>query len=271
MARAFVIPGETMVKVLGGGHNSGTLIFRSGMGMTSYNLVELGLATEEIKITPKFHRREVHIDDYGPEVPAEIMWMLAEVNISMKLIHFDQNILSVCLKNSMGGATANAFPQGIIRGGDADGGRRIGLSWGGGVMKPAGSFMGNYKPLTYSGNYYLTLGLQCEQFPESMRYWRFFATYIDDVFEYPVGTERSIVELNWRCIPYPVRLTYIINSGPGALGNIGLFISGTNTSGTTFNPGTISQSGELMSSGVALWDNPQNIVGPDPQFPFYNG
>jgi hypothetical protein len=77
-------------------------------------------------------------------------------------------------------------------------------------MPGAGKLMGNGKQLYETGNRFITLILtslpteaavdpdNLVEFP-----WRFPAAYIAaNPMEIPIGTERSLVTLRWRAIPY---------------------------------------------------------------------
>src|SRR5438094_866491 len=66
------------------------------------NLSELGLPADPIRITPIFNHMDVNADAFG-RAPFECQWMLAELQVSMTLVHFDRGVLNACIALSMGG------------------------------------------------------------------------------------------------------------------------------------------------------------------------
>lgn len=196
MPRDFVINGETMVNV------QGFLSVSGGFGS-----FELGLTSESVRVSPRFIHRDVHIDDFGPDIPVEVINMLADVHIRMILVHYDPQVLTACVGESLGGSLID------------------------GRMIPAGTPMGGGFPLGAFGNHYIELTLTSP----FLSPWRFPAAYLtSQPLEIPLGTERSLVQLDWRAIPYTIPN---FSSGPMA-GPVGItFFSGS----------------EIISSGVALW------------------
>lgn len=185
MARDFVINGETLVKVKFGAHIPASVPGGS-------NLSELGLATERITVTPKFFHKDIYVNDFGPNTPAEVLAMMGDCTISMNLIHYDKNVLDTCIAESQGGTTVK--PENI--------GINLALNLGiAGVFNPTGTVMGGeYPTIMYlSGCHYMGLNLSS---PVLEMPWRFRKTYLIDTVRYPLGTEKSIVSLNWRAIPY---------------------------------------------------------------------
>lgn len=209
MARDFTIHGECLVKVKGGLHLSGRPVGE---------LAELGLATDQIRIIPKFNHYEVRVDDFGLDCPVEILTQLAEVRINMALIHFDRNVLDICIDEATGGA-------GIIGG--------FGTA---GKMTSAGQPLGNGRPIFSSGNHYISLNITSQIVGQD---WRFRSCYLaEQPMEYSIGSKSSIVVLNWKAIPY-----------------VPLFQSGgTNTSKSIIIDGIVYNPQEIRSSGVVLWD-----------------
>ena len=163
MARDFIISGETLVSVKG---MTGTPIAA---------VQELGLASDEILVVPHFSHRDLHIDDFGPDIPPEVLWMLSTVSIHMTLVHFDNDILRTCITESMAGGTE-------------------------GTMVGAGTPMGGGADIFSDKNHYISLSLSSAQL---LLPWRFRSTYLAELpVEYPLGTGASLVRLNWRAIPY---------------------------------------------------------------------
>lgn len=181
MARDFFINGPTMVYVRG----------RSDTNIGTVQ--ELGLSDTPIRVRPQFKHRPIHVDAWG-DVSPEVQFMLASVELTISLIHFDRSLLDVCLQESMGGAPAI------------------------GQLTTAGTRLGNNKALYAPGNgtlgnHYITLGLSS---PISGKPWRFFACYMNTIpMDFPLGTEKSAVATNWTCIPYD---RDIYNAGLGSYG-----------------------------------------------------
>jgi hypothetical protein len=168
MARAYTIYGEVMVYVTG--------------SVFDNELVELGLCTDSVQITPRIKNREVMYDDFGDEVPAEVMAKMTDALVKMTLIHYDEGVLSNCVRQSMGGTRLGSAS-----------------SWEDGVCGPTGRTMGGGVPLGYFGNRYVTLYIRSAV---GARQWRFPATYLLDGYDYPVGSKASEVQLTFRAIPY---------------------------------------------------------------------
>jgi hypothetical protein len=182
MSRNYLIFGETLVKVAGG-----------QVGTTD---TELGLASEPISIAPQLYFHDLHVDDYGPNVPCDVLWMLADVRIRMTLVHFDYLVLRQCLQSSMGGG-------------------------GGNSAAGAGTPLGATHALTLSSNNLLRLKLVSNNGQQTT--WTFSAAYlVDSPWELKLGTNHSLVTLNWRAIPYS----------------------------------TLGQQSEVVSSGIATWSSP---------------
>lgn len=174
MARDFSINGETLVLVKG---MQGTFLS---------HLQELGLSDSQIRITPKFSHKDMHADDFGPDIPPDVMWMLAEVQIAMTLIHFDQAVLEAVITESMCGV-------------------------GFGVMQAAGTPMGGGVARFANGNHYVGLNLTS---PVLGKPWRFLTSLLTGPpVEIPLGVEASIVQLNWRAIPYAPPTAELLSAG----------------------------------------------------------
>lgn len=170
MARDYFINHQTLVRVKGGAH-----LGTNPVGVLS----ELGLCSEAIRISPTFAHKGVNVDDFGPDVPADVMWQLAHVDVSMNLVHYDTDVLEACMDESMGGGRGT---------------NGTGLA---GVMAPAGRLLGGRKAVFASGCHLISLNLV------GNTPWRFRACYMTaPPYEYPVGNERSVVKVNWRAIPY---------------------------------------------------------------------
>ena len=221
MARSFQINGPTMVMVKGNGalNLSGQPPFYASSPFYGYGqLSQLGLAADNVTVTPRYVNRDISVTDFGPNVPAEVMWMLSDVTIRMNLVHYDKAVLDGCTAESMaGGMGLLNIPFALE-----------------GYMAPAGSLMGNGLPLLSSGNHYISLNLLS---PVLGAPWRFPASYLSDPpFSMPLGTKITPVPLTWRAIPYVP---------PSTGGGYSQSVSGL--------AGGLTGVGDILSSGVPLW------------------
>lgn len=178
MARDYFIFGETLVSVKGGEHMSGRPI-----GVVS----ELGLSTDAIVITPRYFHHDMRIDDFGPDVPADVMWNLADVTIRMNLVHYDEEVLDRCERESMGGGPALTVFDSPTN--------------NAGLIAPAGTILGGNKFLFASGNHFISVNLFSQTNAELSRRYR--TCYLaEQPVVFPIGTRASILQLTWRAIPY---------------------------------------------------------------------
>jgi len=179
------------------------------------SMFELGLAQEGISISPRSFHKDINVDDFGPDVPPEIMYNLTDVGIRMKMIHYDNTVLKLAIAESFAGGAGLDVPEG--------------------VLAPAGSMMGRGKPLFASGNHFVSMSILSPVLREP---WHFPTCYLrEQPFEYPLGTEKSVVDLNWRAIPY-----------------VPLLVSG-------YVPAASGRFQEITSRRPVLWNrNPANIT-----------
>ena len=191
-------------------------------------MYELGLTEGPITITPNIHYQNVLVNDYGPEVPADILFNLCECNIDMTLVHYDRNVLDACVLESMAG--------GKIVGGVLD---TFGFR-----LKGAGTPLGGNIPLLASGCHYMGLNIQTNQM---LSYpWEFPAVFLAQMpMQLPVGTKRSLPLCHWRSIPYNPSLTTTVTISGGTV----LRTSGATGGSTTIR---ITTPDEIMSSGAVL-------------------
>lgn len=162
---------------------------------TLSTLTELGLCSEQIKITPNHNHHDINIDNYGPKVPVDVMAQMRDCTIEMTFVHFDDYVLAVCMAESAGGLNFGVDP---IFG-------NINASWNG-IAGNAGQLLGGGKDYFASGNHFISLSLLpinyfAAAFPPGAM-MRFPTCYITDRVVYPIGTERSLVSVTWRSIPY---------------------------------------------------------------------
>lgn len=180
MARDFFINGETLVQV------------KSNTASSISSLSELGLAEGEIRCVPGFRHMDIIVNAWGNgQVPPEVQFMLSDITIQMTLVHVDTTVLRECVRLSMAGASAE------------------------GTLPHTGARMGNNAARFAAGNNYIGLNLTS---PIGGLPWRFLTAYLTGPpFDWPLGTERSVVTCNWRAIPYT---TDPYNGGNGSLGAI---------------------------------------------------
>lgn len=163
-------------------------------------LQQLGLAASQIRISFDFKHSDVNADAWGKE-PFEIQFMLAEANITMDLIHFDMPVLQDCLRESQGGAAGQAAE---------------------GTTPRAGARLGNNAARFAATNHFIGLNISCPVggggVAGSVLPWCFYFAYLTGPpVQIPLGTEKSILQCNWRAIPYT---TDPWGSGSGAQGNV---------------------------------------------------
>lgn len=168
--REYQVFGEFMVYVFGGG------------GLYD-DLTELGLTSESIVVRPRYFHQPVLASDFGRDTPADVLFMGGYVDLYMTLVHFDFEVLQECMGLALGnGGTADGTfgPMGQPLGG------------GGSPGSTVNNFVSvNLMPLGGAGTI--------------AQPWRFRQCYINgDPLEIPMGTEKSMVRINWRCIPLVV-------------------------------------------------------------------
>ena len=138
---------------------------------------QLGLADSPIAITIDVKYDDVIVDAWGQEVPIDVQMFGTEARISMTLVHFDPSVLRACIALSMG------FPSAE------------------GQVARAGTLMGGNQPRFTPGNNFIGLNIAS---PVAGLPWRFYQTWLTGPsVDWPLGTKRSLVRLNWRAIPYP--------------------------------------------------------------------
>ena len=196
MARGFYIQGEAMTYVKG------------PTGSAIASTVQLGLPADKIQCSIEPRYRDMNLDAFGGEIPPDVQCMLAAVNVTMDLIHFDPTILDECQRLSMGLA---GIAGGVI-----------------GTLPHAGTRLGGGGALyTSATNNLMQLQIAAPAGSPALP-WRFYAGYMPQAYTYPLGTEKSIVRVTWRFIPYP-------------------------PSGDPWNSGNGAQ-------GVVLWDRPTTTM-----------
>ena len=181
MARSFVINGETLVKVKG----VGALASSGG----NAKLWELGLTSEPITIMPRFFHQNIQADDYGPNIPANVMSMLGDCDIKLSLIHYDEQVLRNCIAQSMAYTSDGTF-------------------------RSAGTLLKNNGPIFSSGNFFTSLSLVPGR--SSGLPWRFPYAYLaDSPLELSLGTQRSLAVCHWKALPLSTFRTTTLQASGG--------------------------------------------------------
>lgn len=162
----FFINGPALVSVKG----------RSGSGISV--LSELGLTEGPIRVTPNIRHADIAVNAWGNgHVPPEVQIFAADVTISMALVWFNRDILGYCFSESCGVASGVE-----------------------GQLAGTGARLGNNSARFSTTNFYISLNITS---PNAAVPWRFPSCYMTGPpMEFPLGTERSVVPVNWRCIPY---------------------------------------------------------------------
>ncbi len=275
MTRQYQIFGPAMVCVNFGAHvpfvavpdpaeGRFGLIAGGQFGASITGFSDLGLCVDQINIQPTFRHHDVKTDAFGTDIPIDQQFMLADCTIRTRLVHWDADIMELCLRES----TAGGFdPTGT---GPA------------GILANAGSIMGGGCPAAIpgipfvpaSGYHYVSLNiLPSPALPNSLP-WRFPASYLTKTpVIIPLGTGRSIVDCTWRAIPYSVAGDQdpVVLSGVAAGGShhdpvtgaslpylsIQTVITRTDDTSVTpsgsIPPGSIIQNNEQFS--IFLWDH----------------
>lgn len=165
MSRSFQIPGECMVLVKGNVNSS------------IASLSQLGLSEDSVNVSYSYKFTDIKVNAWGNgSVPPEEQCFLAEVTVSMGLVHFDPVVLAECVRLGLAGAPVE------------------------GQMPRTGALMGNGAARFAAGNNYIGLNLTSPVANLPYRFW--YARLANDPFKAPMGTERQVVSLNWRIIAY---------------------------------------------------------------------
>lgn len=162
MARGFLINGEGMVTVKG----------RSDSPVIA-TLAQLGLAADAVHVDYEFGQERIDVDAWGE---ADVQVFLAAVNVRMNMIHVDQAVLDECVRLSMGAPTTVGTTS------------RMGTLLGGNAAR--------FDP----PNNYIGLNIASPVAGKPYRFW--YARLNTSPASYPLGTRKSVIGLNWRCIPY---------------------------------------------------------------------
>ncbi len=234
--RDYHIPGPSIIKVKGSTSNLGlTGLSIPGQEASTATepilktAVELGLCTHDIEIKPRFIHKDVVADDFGPEVAADLMWLLADVSLTMQLIHYDDQVLDALVHEASGRSeTLGRVGRGYIAG--------------------AGTLMGSIFPPFDPKSRYVVLFIQPSTSSEELPYRFIKATLADRPFVMPYGVDSKKVQLQWRVIPSkrnrPDENTFF--------GPMKILQNPTNGAFATLQP---PQFQEITSNGALLWDH----------------
>jgi hypothetical protein len=274
MPRQYVLNGETLVEVRGGCHASG---FPIGV------LSELGLAEDQIRISPQINFKDINVNDFGPNVPADLLRMLSSVKISMTLVNYSPEVLDICIAESMGisrtipdigipgvstvrlspdngevGANSGQFLISAVQGGTPLQPGDFAF-WVGGTLAGAGTPMGGLKRIFESGWHYISLNLSSQILGQP---WTFPKCYLSQYpVKIPIGNELSYVEMEWTAIPYWDAYQSGI-SGYGSI-KVGNLPYPNQQPGATMS---MTLRGDVPSEGSILWtrvrDVPDSLILP---------
>jgi hypothetical protein len=169
MPRGFFINGPCLVEI-------GFPAQYGGSG-----LEELGLSTDSVQVIPHFEHYEKHIDNFGPNVPADLIGLGGWAEVRMTLVHFNPVVLRACINESLAGGFG------------AFGGQFTGL------LGPIGEMFGNgVKAYRGTGSHFVGV---CLTSPYIGFPWRFLSAVLQDQATWPLGTKTSMVDLSWKCLP----------------------------------------------------------------------
>lgn len=260
MARDYYIFGESIVKVKFGYHvpprASGGFV---GSVTADSNLSELGLAVGPITVSPQWNHTPITPDDYGPGVPAELLADgCSEVRVGMTLVHYDEVVLEHCISESMGFTPSLDYND-------------LGLLAG--VQAAAGQPHGGFHDYYASGWRYLGVNVVPGSPGVFIKGWRFRACVLAAPPQrIPLGTRRSLVELEFRAIPYRppavavtvqtevvttlIRLFQLLDAGQITQAQFDIYEAQIVTFGTAtvVLSASTSLDTEIRSSGAVVWD-----------------
>lgn len=166
MPRSFIINGESLVQV----------VLPAGSSLPGTN--QLGLAMDAIRVSLAEHVKPLYVDAYGQNNTIDEQVFGGDAQVEMNLIHFDAVVLFECIRL--------AFPTSPVEG----------------SLGRAGFRRGNALPLGTTGNSLITLNITS---PVAALPFNFPAAFLADrPYEWPLGTEKSVVKCVWKAIPYAI-------------------------------------------------------------------
>lgn len=202
---------------------------------------DLGLTVDAVDIRVNFLHADVKADSYGPAVPVDKQWVYADAHIRTRLIHYDPDILELCLREACAGGEN---PTGALT---AGGFALAGLSMGGGGL-PAER---NFPFIPNSGYHFVSLNIIPSVIAPNSLPWRFPAAYISQKpIIMPLGTQRSIVDIHWHAIPYGVMSQAQVAQLSG--GNLNIFTAAT-IPDVSANQALLDDFSGKFNSGLSVW------------------
>ena len=178
MARDFYVNGETMCSVKGNSSSSISAIS------------QLGLCTDQVSISFQNNHQGIQVNTFW-DIPPEYQYALGEATITTNLVHFDYTVYKECLRLSAGGAPAV------------------------GQMPRAGSRMGGGVARFAPGWNFISLNFSAPVGGQPLNFYNCMLT--GPAASFPLGNERSIVQLQWKACLYQADPW---GGGTGALGAV---------------------------------------------------
>lgn len=185
---------------------AGRDIFENGVvmvGVTGNSIssiptnTNLGIADTPVRMEFEFNHDPITTDAGGRFVPMDVQGFLGTAIVSFNLIHFDKTVMREVMRLSQGAPAQD------------------------GTLTRAGKRLGGNNARFAPGWNYVSLNLSS---PIGLLPWRFLNAYLTGrPVQWPLGTERSLLQVNFRVIPYT---TDPWNNGAGAEGLV-LYDHGT--------------------------------------------
>ena len=144
--------------------------YTNGNCMVTLDGTELGLSEAPISISIVYHHLDIQVSTWGGPNggPAEVQAMGAEAMIAMTLIHFDTGQVQKAIRQSFAGSSNGSMPA-------------------------AGALMGG-------SSQFMALRMAS---PVGGIPWNFPSAYLaQQPLSWPIGNERSALQLNFRAIAY---------------------------------------------------------------------
>lgn len=199
MPRQFNIAGQTMVQIVGpaGSLFAGTFAWNGSATGVLGGGAQLGLSVKPIEVTIDIISDPVIVNAYGPDNPIDEQVFGGTGMLRMELVHFDPVMLGEVVRLSRG-----ANPTGAA------------LAATEGTLNTAGSLRGNNSLLGSATNSLMTVSLTSPV--GNFLPYTFHACYLRErPIVFPLGAERTIVQLTWNALAYTIDPW---NAGAGSLG-----------------------------------------------------
>jgi hypothetical protein len=197
--RQWVITGPALVLVKGN-------IYVPGEGNVDQpSMWELGLALDDIRVSLYPRHKNILVDDFGPDIPADVMAQMCDATIAMKLSHYAEDVLDQCF-NMANGTKGNGTVHGILNG--------AGVLLGGGANLHDPYY--SYTSISSSGNSFISLNIEGFGEGEDAYRLQFPSSFLQGPSPViPIGAKHCLPDLLWRAVPYapPTLSGEIIGSG----------------------------------------------------------